>query len=175
MHSVSTSLSTNQSFLFEQFKVLCADGTERYVFAEELVKAAMVVTEANLQGKDLCNSPTAVRQFLTLKLQHLAYEVFSVIYLDTQNRVIACEELFRGTINQTAVYPREVAKHCLLNNAAAVIFYHNHPSGCNEPSRADQLLTQTLKTALSLLDIDVLDHIIIARQTTYSFAEQGQL
>ena len=97
------------------------------------------------------------------------------LFLDTQNRLILTKELFRGTLTQAAVYPREVVKHAMMNNAASVIFAHNHPSGVAEPSRADLLLTQQLKQALGLIDVNMLDHFIVAGGTVYSFAEHGQI
>lgn len=103
------------------------------------------------------------------------FEVFVVIYLDAQNRVIACEELFRGTLTQTSVYPREVVKRVLWHNAAAVIFAHNHPSGVAEPSRADEALTLALKNALDLIDCRTLDHFVVAAGGAMSFLERGIL
>lgn len=103
------------------------------------------------------------------------YEVFMVLFLDAQHRVLSPEEMFRGTLTQTSVYPREVVKRSLANNAAAVIFAHNHPSGVAEPSRADELLTQSLKQALALVDVRVLDHFVVAGNGVMSFAERGLL
>ena len=107
-------------------------------------------------------SPDTVRDYLRLLLHDRGHEVFVCVFLDAQHRVIATEELFRGTLAQTSVYPREVVKATLAHNAAAVIFAHNHPSGVCEPSRADELLTQTLKQALALVDVKVLDHFVVA-------------
>ena len=121
----------------------------------------------------LLNSPDKVRQYLRLWLGHLPHEVFVALYLDAQNRLLTAEELFRGTLTQTSVYPREVVKHALRHNAAALILAHNHPSGVAEPSRADELLTASLKQALSLVDVRVLDHLIVAGGATVSFAERG--
>jgi DNA repair protein RadC len=115
----------------------------------------------------------AVRGYLRLRMQHLGHEVFWVVYLDAQNRVIAAEELFRGTLTQTSVYPREVLKRALAHNAAALILAHNHPSGVAEPSLQDQALTRTLAEALALVDIKVLDHFIVAPGACMSFAERG--
>ena len=98
-----------------------------------------------------------------------------VVLLDAQNQVLSCEELLRGTLTQTSVYPREVVKVALAANAGAAIFAHNHPSGCSEPSRADELLTQTLKSALALVDVKVLDHFVVAGAEAISFAERGLL
>jgi DNA repair protein RadC len=108
-------------------------------------------------------------------LARLEHEVFMALFLDAQNRVIAAEELFRGTLTQTSVYPREVVKRALVHNAAAVILAHNHPSGVAEPSRADEFLTQTLRQSLSLVDARVLDHFIVAGNGVVSFAERGLL
>ena len=129
----------------------------------------------SLSSGNALNSPAAVRDYLRLTLAALEHEVFVVVLLDAQNRVSACEELFRGTLTQTSVYPREVVKCALRHNAAGVIFAHNHPSGANEPSHADQVLTQSLKQALALVDIKVLDHFIIAGSAALSFAERGLL
>jgi DNA repair protein RadC len=132
--------------------------------------------ESRLKYRDLAlNSPQAVRDYLRLRLADKEWEVFVVLFLDAQNRLIACEEMFRGTLTQTSVYPREVVKAALKHNAAAVIFAHNHPSGVAEPSRADELLTQTLKQALSLIDCRALDHFVVAGEKTTSFAERGLL
>ncbi|MGE0801439.1 MAG: DNA repair protein RadC [Lautropia sp.] len=124
---------------------------------------------------ELLGHPQAVKEYLGLRLQGRAQEVFLVLFLDSQNRLISADELFHGTLNQTAVYPREVARRALDRNAAAVILAHNHPSGVAEPSQADRLLTDALQRALGHLDIPVLDHIIVAGSRHYSFAEHGQL
>src|SRR4051812_14184979 len=121
------------------------------------------------------SSPQEVRSYLALNLQELEYEVFWCVYLDAQNRVLAAEELFRGTLTQTSVFPREVVKRALHFNAAAVILAHNHPSGIAEPSRADEALTQTLKHTLALVDVKVLDHFVIGGDAAMSFAERGLL
>lgn len=124
---------------------------------------------------DALNSPAAVRDWLRLKLSGLPHEVFLAVFLDAQNRVIEAEELFRGTLTQTSVYPREIVKRALAHNAAGVILAHNHPSGVAEPSQADRWLTDQLKTALGLVDVKVLDHFIVAGGTGCSFAERGWL
>lgn len=121
------------------------------------------------------SSPRKVGEFLSLWLRDRPYEVFAVLFLDSQNRLVAAEELFRGTLSQTAVYPREVARRALEHNAAAVILAHNHPSGVAEPSAADDALTRALKAALGQLDVPVLDHLIVAGNRCYSFAERGRL
>ncbi|MCC7328098.1 MAG: DNA repair protein RadC [Burkholderiales bacterium] len=140
-----------------------------------LARAAAILERNTLQGRDVMTSPQAVRDYLRTRLACLPHEVFACLFLDSQNRLIACEELFRGTLAQTSVYPREVVKAALGCNAAAVIFAHNHPSGVAEPSRADELLTTALKQALALVDIRTLDHMIVAGSQVLSFAERGIL
>ena len=121
------------------------------------------------------SSPDKVRDYLRMTLAHREHEVFMALFLDAQNRLLAADELFRGTLTQTSVYPREVVKRALAVNAASVIFAHNHPSGIAEPSRSDELLTGSLKQALALVDVRVLDHLIVAGSGTTSFAERGLL
>jgi len=140
--------------------------------ALELARRAL---REELASRDALSSPRAVRDYLRLQLGGREQEVFVVLLLDAQHRVIACEELFQGTLTQTSVYPREVVRCALKHNAAAVIFAHNHPSGVAEPSHADEILTRSLKSALSLVDIQVLDHFIVAGTRTMSFAERGLL
>ena len=147
-----------------------ADGMARVAAAMEF--ARRVLKERMQQGNAL-NSPSAVREYLRLKLQPLPYEVFMCLFLDAQNRVIEIEELFKGTLTQTSVYPREVVKAALRHNCGAVVFAHNHPSGVAEPSHADETLTQALKQALALIDVRVLDHFIVAGSGVLSFAERG--
>ena len=125
--------------------------------------------------RDALASPQAVRDYLRLLLAARPYDVFVGLFLDSQNRLLAAEELFRGTLAQTSVYPREVVKAALARNAAAMIFAHNHPSGVAEPSRADELLTQALKQALALVDVRTLDHFVVAGGRVTSFAERGLL
>lgn len=136
----------------------------------ELVRRALVEESAH---RDVLSSPGAVRDYLRLTLAGLPYEVFVALFLDSQNRLVAASELFRGTLAQTSVYPREVVKAALAHNAAGVVFAHNHPSGIAEPSRADELLTMSLKQALALVDIRTLDHLIVAGSKVVSFAERG--
>ena len=122
------------------------------------------------------NSPVTVRDFLMFELGEEAREVFCSLFLDTQNRVLSFEPLFVGTLTQTSVFPREVVRRCLELNAASVIFAHNHPSGVTEPSRADEDLTNRLKTALAMFDVRVLDHFIVGGASNpLSFVEQGLL
>jgi len=140
--------------------------------AVELVRRALT---QEMRGTDNLGSPQAVRKYLRLLLEHKPVEIFVGIFLDAQNRLIAAQELFSGTLTQTSVYPREVVKSALRHNAASVIFAHNHPSGVAEPSRADEVLTQALKQALALVDVRVLDHFIVGQGATLSFAERGLL
>ncbi len=120
-------------------------------------------------------SPQSVRSYLCMALAQPGHEIFAVLFLDAQHRLIACEEMFRGTLTQTSVYPREVVKQALRHNCAAVILAHNHPSGVAEPSRADEALTRALQSALALVDVRVLDHIVVAGPRSVSFAERGLL
>jgi DNA repair protein RadC len=142
-------------------------------------EAAMELARRSLQdgmrAADFLTSPGQVRDYLQLAIADRAHEVFLCLWLDAQHRVIQSEELFRGTLTQTSVYPREIVKAGLKANAAAVIFAHNHPSGAAQPSQADELLTRNLREALSLVDIKVLDHFIVAGRQTLSFAERGLL
>ncbi len=121
------------------------------------------------------DSPQAVKDFVQLKLAGLHQEVFAVLFLDSQHRLVQWDEMFRGTLNQTSVYPREVVKRALALNAGAAILAHNHPSGLAEPSRADEFLTQSLKSALQLVDVRLLDHLVVGRGAVVSFAERGLL
>lgn len=123
--------------------------------------------------RDVLSCPAVVKRFLQLRFAGQAFESFVVLFLDAQNRVIAAEELFRGTLTQTSVYPREVVKRALHHNAGAVILSHCHPSGVCEPSCSDELLTSALKAALSVVDVRVLDHIVIAGGADVSFSERG--
>jgi len=144
----------------------------RLQVAKELVRRSLA--EA-IRQRDVLSSPASVRDFLRMTLAGRDYEVFMVLFLDAQHRVLSPEEMFRGTLTQTSVYPREVVKRSLVNNAAAVIFAHNHPSGVAEPSHADQLLTRSLREALALIDVRVLDHFVVAGNGVTSFAERGLL
>lgn len=138
----------------------------------EILRRGLLAQAAH---RDALSSPEAVRDYLRLALSHLPYEAFLGLFLDSQNRLIAARELFRGTLSQTSVYPREVVKAALAHNAAGVVFAHNHPSGVAEPSRADELLTVSLKQALALVDIRTLDHFVVAGSRVVSFAERGLL
>jgi DNA repair protein RadC len=139
----------------------------------ELARRALA---EEIRSGDLLSSPEAVRNWLRLRLGALPHEVFCALWLDSQNRLIAFEELFRGTLTRTSVYPREVVKRALACNASAAVFAHNHPSGVAEPSGADDILTRSLKQGLALVDVKLLDHFIVAGQSApVSFAERGLL
>jgi DNA repair protein RadC len=138
-----------------------------------VLELAKRVTSQQLQERDVFGSPDAVKNFLQLHLARQPYEVFALLFLDAQNRLICMEEMFRGTLTQTSVYPREVVARSLQLHAAAVVLAHNHPSGTVQPSRADEALTQTIKAALALVDIRVLDHVIVAPGAALSMAEKG--
>ncbi len=144
----------------------------KLLIARELVTRYL---REELGRKDALGTPNAVRDYLRSIFRFREYEMFFVIYLDAQNRVIDTDELFRGTLTQTSVYPREIVKEALRHNAAGVIFSHNHPSGVAEPSHADEALTRALRQALALVDIKVLDHFVVAGAATTSFAERGLL
>ncbi|MBY0577239.1 MAG: DNA repair protein RadC [Gallionellaceae bacterium] len=148
-------------------------GQAKYVQLQAVLEMSRRALQEELQRGDALNSPRAVRDYLQLQLGGCQQEVFLVLFLDTQHRVIASEELFHGTLSQTSVYPREVVKRALAHNAAAVILAHNHPSGVAEPSQSDQHLTTALKNALGLVDVRVLDHFVVAVGQTLSFAEKG--
>ena len=138
----------------------------------ELARRALA---QQLKEREVFSSPGAVKQYLQLHLAAKAHEVFAVLFLDAQNRLLAMEELFRGTLTQTSVYPREVVLRALAHGAASVVLAHNHPSGTVQPSRADEALTQTLKAALALVDVRVLDHVIVTQGEALSMAEKGLL
>ena len=138
-----------------------------------LEQAAEIIQQQYLREDAYCN-PQATKDFLMFKLSAYEREVFAVMLLDSQHRLIAFQELFFGTIDAASVYPREVVKAALLNNAAAVIFAHNHPSGNPEPSQADRAITKRLVAALNLIEVRVLDHIVVG-QSAVSLAERGMI
>ena len=149
------------------------DGQYRPAHADEVLCHARRLLANRVRRGATMSSPQAVKDHLRLEIGVLEHEVFCVLFLDAQHRIIALKQLFRGTVSQTSVYPREVVKEALSVNAAAVILAHNHPSGAAEPSRADEFLTQTLKSALALVDVRVLDHLVVSGADVVSFAERG--
>jgi len=157
---------------------LCAAsgvGDAKYAQLQAVVEMARRHLGERLQRGNPLTDPSATRQYLAATLRDLQHEVFACLYLDTRHRVIAWEELFRGTLDGTSVHPREVVKRALGHNAAALIFAHNHPSGVAEPSDADRRLTRRLRESLALVDIRVLDHFVVGDGETVSFAERGLL
>jgi DNA repair protein RadC len=140
-----------------------------------VLEIARRVLAERLAEQPLFEQPQAVKDYLALHLAALEHETFAVLFVDARHRLLRFETLFRGTLTQTAVHPREVVKRALALNAAAVVLAHNHPSGAAEPSRADEMITTALRQALQLVDVRVLDHIIVGRGCTLSFAERGLL
>ena len=157
-----------------EFSGIPGMGVAKYAQLQAVLELARRALREELKAGDALSSPRAVRDYLRLTLSSLPHEVFMVLLLDAQNRLITAVELFRGTLTQTSVHPREVVKLALSQNAAGVLLAHNHPSGVAEPSRADEALTQALKQALALVEVKLLDHFIIAGQAEpLSFAEKG--
>jgi DNA repair protein RadC len=147
-----------------------------YVVHPQLAVAKELFTRAlheTLSKSPPLNTPDELKAFLRCKIGHLDHEVFGCIYLTSQNHFITLVEHFRGTVTQTSVFPRAIVRAAIEVNASAVVFFHNHPSGTTQPSRADEALTQTLKTALTLVDVRVLDHFIVTTDAVLSFAERG--
>lgn len=143
---------------------------------DEIIAQALDILTRRMKNPGISlSSPGVVKDFLRMKIAQYEHEVFVVLYLDVKNRLIAHEEIFRGTLTATSVYPREIVKTALKHNAASVILSHNHPSGCPDPSEADLRITNKLISALETIDIRVLDHIVVAGTLTHSFAEHGQL
>ena len=140
---------------------------------EQILEAARWAIEVKTPSRAAMSAPAVARTYATARLAGLDHEVFAVFFLDTQCRLIEYREMFRGTLTSTSVYPREVVKEALRSNAAMLILTHNHPSGLAEPSNADKVLTETLKSALALVDVRVIDHIVVGGSSCYSFAENG--
>lgn len=150
-------------------------GMSKYAQLQAVFEMSRRALSEQIQERDILSSPQLVRDYLKLKLANQLKEIFVVLFLDAQNRLVATEDMFTGTLTQTSVYPREVVKRALHYNAASVMFAHNHPSGVAKQSRADEMITQELKKALALVDVRVLDHFIVAGNETLSFVEIGLL
>ena len=150
-------------------------GDTKYAILHAALELGRRFLAEQMQDVDALTSPQAARAYLKAKLRDLPYEVFGCLYLDTKHRPIIFKELFRGTIDGASVYPREVVRTVLATNAAAVIVAHNHPSGVAEPSAADQALTQRLRSALALVDVRLVDHIVVGEKDSVSFSERGLL
>jgi DNA repair protein RadC len=150
-------------------------GEYRLATPDEVRAAALANLLGDLTEKPVLNSPSKVKDYLRLQIGDLPHEVFSVMFLDPHNRLLAYEQMFRGSLSQTMVYPREVVKRALVLGADGVILTHNHPGGTTKPSQSDMKLTRTLQEALALVDVTVRDHIIVARGSSCSMAEDGLL
>lgn len=174
-HDLFSSLDSFQALSVAASALLVRDvaGQYRPAEADEVLMTAQQLLAAQVRGSDVMSSPAVVKDFLRARLGNLPHEVFAVVHLDAQNRVVDYVEMFRGTVSQTSVYPREVVRDALLRNSCALLLVHNHPSGATDPSRADEYLTQTLKQAAALVDVRVLDHFIIAGGSVQSMAERG--
>jgi DNA repair protein RadC len=142
---------------------------------DEIIDMALRVLAQRVSNSTQLDNPEAARQYLALRFAGLEHEVVTCLYLDNRRRVIACEDLFRGTIDGCSVHAREVVKQALIHNAAAVILAHNHPSGVAEPSQADQIMTSRLKAALDLVNISLVDHLVVGGAIAESMAERGFL
>ena len=163
------------SATLSQFSAVHGMGPAKFAELQAVMELAQRAVGEQLRSAHLLGSPDAVRQYLRMTLGRQAHESFVVLFLDVKNRLLASEEMFRGTLTHTSVYPREVVKAALARNAASVMLAHNHPSGASDPSEADLLLTRALVQALALVDVRVLDHFIVAGASVHSFAEHGQL
>ena len=157
----------------EDFCALPGMGPAKFTQLQAVMEMARRALAEEISSGDVFDSPDSVRAWLRLKLGRLEHEVFVVVLLDAQNRLIRAETLFRGTLTQTSVYPREIVKLALRYNAASLILAHNHPSGCTEPSDADHALTRSLRDALALIDVRILDHFVVGHSGVSSFAERG--
>lgn len=169
------SLTRLCSATLEEFSLLDGLGPAKYSQLQAVLELARRTLHEEMQNGTPLNSSSAARDYLRLRLARLPYEAFAVLFLDTRNCLIACEEMFRGTLTHTSVHPREVVRMALRHNAAAVILAHNHPSGCPDPSDQDRDLTHMLCNALHLMEVKVLDHFIIAGRRFYSFADHGEM
>lgn len=174
-HRARTQLDTARMLIADAGSLLALLQSSEIPQLRAIIELARRCLAEELSARSCLSSPAAVRDYLRLHFGAHEHEAFVCLYLDAQHRVIGFEELFRGTLTQTSVYPREVVKAALRSNAAAIIFAHNHPSGVAEPSQADELLTRSLKDALALVDVKVLDHFIVAGTSVLSFAERGLL
>lgn len=169
------SLNSLFSAKIKEFSAINGLGPAKFAQLQAVLELARRALAEQLETGIALSSPLAVRHYLQLLLRNKQHESFVVLFLDVKNRLIASEELFRGTLTHASVYPREVVKTALTHNAAAIILAHNHPSGTPDPSPADHVLTRTLKQTLELVDIRVLDHFIVTGRQIHSFAEHGQL
>ena len=165
--------STSSVVAVNALLVRDVDGQYRPARAEEVLSQARRVLSQRVRRGATMSSPQAVKDYLLLEIGVLEHEVFCVLFLDAQHRIIELKQMFRGTVTQTSVYPREVVKAALACNSAAVVLAHNHPSGIAEPSRADEFLTKSIQSALALVDVRVLDHMVVGQGEVVSLAERG--
>ena len=168
------SLSSLFSADFQTSKKMAGVGLAKWASLQAALELARRAGKERMKEGPLMNHPESVESYLRQWLRFRPFEVFVGLFLDSAHRLIECEELFRGTINQTAVYPREVIRRCLDLNAGAVIFAHNHPSGVAEPSRSDEVLTANLRRSLASIGVEMLDHLIIAGSECTSLARRGE-
>ena len=157
----------------QDFAAVPGMGLAKYAQLQAVMELSRRALRETLSERPLFDAPQVVRDWLRLRLGHLPHETFCVMLLDARHCLIEAVDLFRGTLTQTSVYPRELVKGALARNAAALAVAHNHPSGQAEPSRADEFLTQTLKSTLSLVDVRIIDHFVVAGDQVVSFAERG--
>ncbi|HEX7643280.1 MAG TPA: DNA repair protein RadC [Burkholderiaceae bacterium] len=167
------SLNRMFSAKLTDFSAINGLGPAKYAQLQAVLELARRSLKEELRASDTLSSPRAVKEYLRHSLGTKAHEAFAVLFLDVKNRLIASEELFRGTLTRTSVHAREIVKAALAHNAAGVILAHNHPSGSCEPSMSDQALTKVLKEALELVEVRVLDHVVVTARDAYSFAENG--
>ena len=158
-----------------EFSALNGLGPAKFAQLQAVMELAQRAVREQVQSGQTLGSPEAVKLYLRMTLSHRAHESFVVLFLDVKNRLIMCEEMFRGTLTHTSVYPREAVKAALKHNAAGLLLAHNHPSGSPEPSESDLVLTRSLTQALALVDVRILDHFVVAGPHVHSFAEHGQM
>ena len=159
----------------QEFSALNGLGAAKFAQLQAVMELSRRAIEEQLRTGHTLSSPQAVKDYLRIVFARQEHESFYVLFVDVKNRLLSSQEMFRGTLTHTSVYPREVVKAALAHNAASVLLAHNHPSGAAEPSESDLLLTRTLIQALALIDVRVLDHFVIAGRHVHSFAENGQL
>ena len=158
-----------------EFSTLNGLGPAKFAQLQAVMELAQRAVREQVRSGQTLGSPEAVKLYLRMTLSRSAHESFVVLFLDVKNRLIMCEEMFRGTLTHTSVYPREVVKAALRHNAAGLLLAHNHPSGSPEPSESDLMLTRSLAQALALVDVRILDHFVVAGPHVHSFAEHGQM
>ncbi len=169
------SISAMFAATLPEFSRLNGLGPAKFAQLQAVMELAQRAIREQIQSGQTLGSPEAVKLYLRMTFSQRAHESFVVLFLDVKNRLIMCEEMFRGTLTHTSVYPREVVKAALKHNAAGLLLAHNHPSGSPEPSESDLVLTRSLAQALALVDVRILDHFVVAGPHVHSFAEHGQM